>query len=366
MPQALIGASKADLDTPVLCLDVEQFARNAQHMAEVVTSSKKLWRPHSKGHKSPAIAWHEQRLGAKGVTCAKLGEAEVMAAAGITNILVANVIAGERKAERLAALCRWSDPTICCDHFTQAEQISQACQRVGTRCQILVDVNIGMNRTGIRPGKDAVELGQAIDQLPGLTLLGIMGYEGHLLKIADTAEKTRQIREAISILENVQGMYQRSGLRCDVVSAGGTGSVHITSQCPAVTELQAGGGIFGDPFYTGNCGLTGCEPALTVLATVVSRPHLQRAILDAGRKTVNPDLQMPVLRGYPDAEIKSLSAEHCTIELGPESQNLRIGDQVELVVGYGDLTTVLHDDFYVFRGERLEAIWPISGRGRLQ
>lgn len=366
MPQSQVGSLKSEFDTPVLCLDVEQFTRNAQHMADIVSAGKKKWRPHSKGHKSPAIAWHEQRIGASGVTCAKIGEAEVFAASGIQNILIANVVAGQRKVERLAALCRWSDPTICCDHFTQAEQLSAACQRVGSNCQVLVDVNIGMNRTGIRPGKDTVELAQAIDQLPGLTLLGIMGYEGHLLRISDPEEKTREIHEAISILENVRQQFRRSGLRCDVVSAGGTGSVHITAQCPAVTELQAGGGIFGDPFYTELCGLSGCEPALTVISTVISRPHLYRAVLDAGRKTINPDLKMPVVRGYPDAEVKSLSAEHCTLELGPESQNLRIGDRVELIVGYGDLTTAMHDEFFVFRGDRLEAIWPIEGRGRLQ
>lgn len=366
MPQSWIGASKNDLDTPVLCLEIENFTKNAATMAAILRENKKAWRPHSKGHKSPAIAWHEQKLGANGITCAKISEAEVFAAAGISNILIANVIAGEKKADRFAALCRWSDPTICCDHFTQAEQISRACQRAGSNGRILVDVNIGMNRTGIRPGKDAVELAQAIDQLPGVTLTGIMGYEGHLLRISDPEEKRREIEEAISILENVRNMYQRSGLCCDVVSAGGTGSIHMTSQCPAVTELQAGGGIFGDPFYTGPCGLSGCEPALTVIATVISRPHLTRAILDAGRKTINPDLQLPVVCGYPDAEIKSLSAEHCTLELGPEAQNLRIGDRVELIVGYADLTTVMHEEFYVFRGDRLEAIWPIQARGCLQ
>jgi len=366
MPQSQVGLQKSELDTPALCLDVEQFARNAQLMFDVAKSGNKQWRPHSKGHKSPAIAWHEQRIGATGVTCAKIGEAEVFAATGIQNILIANVVAGERKVERLAALCHWSDPTICCDHFAQAEELSAACHRVGSRCQVLVDVNIGMNRTGIRPGKDAVELAQAIDQLPGLTLLGIMGYEGHLLRISDPVEKAREIHEAISILENVRNQFQRSGLRCDVVSAGGTGSIHITAQCAAVTELQAGGGIFGDPYYTDLCGLAGCDPALTVVATVISRPHLHRAVLDAGRKTINPDLQLPSVCGYPDVAVKSLSAEHCTLELGPESQNLRIGDRVELIVGYADLTTAMHDDFYVFRGDRLEAIWPIQGRGRLQ
>lgn len=366
MPQSLIGLRKAELDTPVLCLDRRRFGQNVRTMSATVRAGGKTWRPHAKGHKTPAIAHHELGAGAAGITCAKLGEAETFAATGIHNILIANVIAGERKAERLAALCRWSTPIICCDHYAQAEPIAAACRRLGVACRVLVDINIGMNRTGIRPGKDALELGQAIDRLDGLELIGIMGYEGHLLKLTDKDDKVRQIREAIGILEYNRDSYLKHGLKCEIVSAGGTGSVAITSQCPAVTELQAGGGVLGDPMYVQQCGLEGVEPAVTILATVISRPTLERAVLDAGRKATNPDLQPPIVKDWADASVKFLSAEHCTLELGPESQQWRIGDQVELIVGYSDFTTPLHDEFYVFDGDRLEAIWPIWGRGRLQ
>jgi D-serine deaminase-like pyridoxal phosphate-dependent protein len=170
----------------------------------------------------------------------------------------------------------------------------------------------------------------------------------------------------MSILEHARDQFQRSGLRCDIVSAGGTGTMHITATCPAVTEIQAGGGVFGDPMYTDSMGVPDLKPALTVLATVTSRPDLNRAVLDAGRKTTNPDLYVPLVKDFPDAKVQSLSAEHCTLELGPQSQELRIGDRVELIVGYADFTTPLHDEFHCFRGDRLEAIWPIWARGRLQ
>jgi D-serine deaminase-like pyridoxal phosphate-dependent protein len=136
-------------------------------------------------------------------------------------------------------------------------------------------------------------------------------------------------------------------------------------KCPGITELQAGGGIFMDPFYRNDCQVADLEYALTVLATVVSRPTLERAVLDSGRKTMNPDVALPVVVGYPDAKIKRLSAEHCELDLGPGAQDLKIGDKVELVVGYGDFTTVLHDEFHGFRGNRLEVVWPILGRGKL-
>jgi D-serine deaminase-like pyridoxal phosphate-dependent protein len=142
--------------------------------------------------------------------------------------------------------------------------------------------------------------------------------------------------------------------------------VTTAATCPGITELQAGGGVFGDLHYANNCGAVGYEPALSVLTTVVSRPTLHRAVLDAGRKTVLPDLHPPVLKDYPDAQVLFLSAEHATLELGEASQHLKIGDRVELLVGYHDFTVALHDEFYGFRGDRLEAIWPIWARGRLQ
>jgi len=124
--------------------------------------------------------------------------------------------------------------------------------------------------------------------------------------------------------------------------------------------------VFGDPFYVDMCKQPGIKSALTILATVISRAALDRAILDAGRKTVNPDIHPPLVQGFPDAEVVALSAEHCTLKLGPESQRLKIGDKVELVVGYADFTSILHEEFLGFRGDKLECVWPILGRGKIQ
>ncbi len=366
MPASLYGLTKPELDTPVLCVDLDRFEQNLEFLSETVRAGGKSWRPHSKGHKSPAVAWRQIRAGAIGVTCAKVSEAEVMANAGIRDILIANVIAGGPKVERLASLCCSADPIICCDHFAQAEPIAAACRRRGVTCRVLVDVNIGMNRTGCRPGMDAVDLGEAITKLQGLELVGIMGYEGHLLKLPDPVDKEQQIRGALDVLGHCREMYRRQGLRCDIVSAGGTGSVTITSQSPSITEVQSGGGVFGDPYYRDACQVAPITPALTILATITSRPSLERAVLDAGRKTLNPELGLPTVVGYPDAKATSMSAEHCVLNLGPKSQDLKIGDQVELVVGYHDWTTVLHDQFVTFRGDRVESVWPILGRGKLQ
>lgn len=361
-----IGRPKADLDTPALCIDLELMESNIHRMARFLHQHGKSWRPHAKCHKTPAIALKEIAAGAIGVTVAKVSEAEVMAAAGIRDILIANMIVGPQKWERLAALCSWADPIVACDHFAQIEPLSAICVRNGVKCRVIIEMNVGLDRVGTRPGRDTLDLAQALSKLEGIEFVGIMGYEGHLLQIEDANEKRKQICDAMSVLAECADKLRRDGLCCDIVSAGGTGSYQISAGCDGITELQCGGGIFADPFYQQKCHVAGLKSALTVLATVVSRPTLDRAVLDSGRKTLNPDIQVPIVKGWPDASVKRLSAEHCELNLGPQSLNLKIGDKVELVVGYADFTTPLHDHFYGFRGDRLETVWPILGRGKLQ
>lgn len=359
------GLPKLAFDTPAYCLDLDRFEANIAYMADTVRQAGKQWRPHSKGHKSPAIAWKLLRAGAIGVTCAKVSEAEVMIQAGIEDVLIANVIAGEIKCERLASLCRWGRPIICCDHIDQAGPIDAACRRQGVRCRVLVDINIGMNRTGINPD-DAIGLAQAIEKMQGLELVGIMGYEGHLMEVPDQDEKRTKVRDALAVLDSVSDRFRKQGLNCEIVSAGGSGSLAFSKQAQAITELQSGGGIFGDPYYVNTCKQPGLQSALSILATVSSRPAPDRAVLDSGRKTLHPDTHPLSLKGLPDAAIVSVNAEHCVLKLGPESQRLKIGDKVELVVGYADFTTILHEAIYGFRGDKLEVVLPTLGRGKLQ
>ncbi|QDT57158.1 D-threonine aldolase [Caulifigura coniformis] len=368
----LIGRPKAELDTPSLTVDLDAFEQNVDKAAAFLASKNKQWRPHAKCHKSPVIAHRLLRAGAIGVTCAKVSEAEVFAQAGIRDILIANAIVGSQKLERVASLTHWADPVIVVDHFVQAEALAAMCRKRGTTCRVILEVNIGMNRVGIRPGTDTRELAQGVAKLPGIRLVGIMGYEGHLLALSDPEEKAHKIRNAIAILEETRDTMLQDGIECSLVSAGGTGSIEITSECAAPTELQSGAVIFADPFYSERCGLVGYTPALRLIATVVSRGKLERGILDAGRKTLHPDTHpsklIGTVEGRPlnDAVIASLNAEHGILELGPQSQDLRIGDKVEIIPGYCDFTMILHRALFGIRGGLVETVWPIPGRGCLQ
>ena len=353
--------------TPSLCLDLDRFESNLLAMAQAVKACHKQWRPHSKCHKSPQIAQRQIQAGAIGVTCAKVTpKHQVFADAGVRDILIAHLPVGPARVGRIARLCESADIITTCDHYAQAAPLAEACRNRGVVCRVLVDIDIGLKRTGVQPGRDALELATSIEGLSGLKLAGIMGYEGHAMPVMDLESKRKLIGESLGILEQTKDQFLQAGLCCDIVSAGGTGSLSLAAECPAVTELQAGGGVFGDPFYTRMPGVSGYVPALTVLCTVVSRPMLDRAVLDAGRKAITAENHPPLVKGRPDARIVTHHAEHIVLELGPESRELRIGDLVELIVGYADFTTPLHDEFLCFRGHRLVDIWPIAARGKLQ
>lgn len=360
------GATVDDLDTPALCLDLDVMESNIRVMAAECREHGVAWRPHSKGHKSPEIARAQLEAGALGVTCAKLGEAEVMADGGIGDVLIANQVVGRHKMPRLVELARRAEPIVAVDDLAQVEPIAQAAAEAGVCVRLLIEIDVGMRRAGVLPGDAVLRLAQDIDRQPGVELAGIMGYEGHLLTVADLADKQRQIAACMEQLAQTKASLQRAGLPCPIVSAAGTGSYAYTMRCPGVTELQAGGLIFMDAYYRHACQVERFDYALKVLTTVVSRPAPDRAIIDAGRKTLDIQIARPLVAGRDDIRVAALSAEHGRLELDPSARDLRVGDRLELIPGYADMTTFLHDAFYGFRQGRLDRIIPLAARGRLQ
>lgn len=363
MPSSDVGRSKWDLDTPVLLADLDVVEANIARLAGFLREAGIHWRPHTKGQKVPALAHKELAAGAIGVTCAKLGEAEVMAAAGIRDILIANQVVGPVKATRLAALCRHADPIATVDSIENAEELSAAASRAGARLRVVVEVNVGMNRAGVEPGDAVVLLSRKVCALPGLRWVGLMGWEGHCAGIADPAQKRQAIEEAVGRLTASAALCRQAGLPVEIVSCGGTSTYQVTAGLPGITEIQAGGGIFGDVLYESR-GVH--HPfGLTVLSTVTSRPTPTRIIVDAGRKTMSADAALPRPLGLDGVGSVSLSAEHGRIELTRPNENLRVGDKLEWVVGYGDTTVCLHDELAGVRVEHVEAVWPVLARGKL-
>ncbi|MBN8624401.1 MAG: alanine racemase [Planctomycetes bacterium] len=325
---APLGASIDELDTPCLCLDLDVMEANIRAVAEACAKRGVSWRPHAKGHKNATIARAEVAAGAIGATCAKLGEAEVLAAGGVRDLLIANMLAGPHKVRRLVELRKKADPVIAVDSVEQAEPISRAMAEAGLKVRAIIEVDIGLSRVGTHPGEQTLALARALVKMPGIDFAGIMGYEGHLLTIEDQDEKLAKINAALDILSETKRQLVAEGIPCPIVSCAGTGSYLISIAHADVTEVQAGGAIFMDAFYRDKCRVPNLQFALTIPVTIVSRPTPTRAIIDAGRKTLNVEVCTPLVLGRADIQVKRLSAEHGELELAPSAQSLKVGDRL--------------------------------------
>lgn len=358
-----IGILKEELDTPALWVDLDRLERNIAAVAAELAGSGVAWRPHTKGVKVPAIAHMMIRAGAIGVTCAKLGEAEVMAAAGIRDILVGNQVVGPHKTARLAALQRHSEVKVTVDCVENVQEIAQAATAIGVEVGVLIELNTGMNRAGVLPGAPVVELGQAIVATPGVRLRGLMTWEGHNLDLTEPAEKEAGIRGSIEQLLASVDQCRAAGLPIEIVSAGGSGTYHVTGHIAGVTEVEAGGAVFCDQSY--QAWGVGLEPALFLQARVTSRPTPTRVICDCGFKTHTRGFTAPKPVQFEAARV-ALSAEHGIITLAEPNDTPRFGQVFDLLPGYGDATVYLHDTLYGIRSGRVETVWTVAGRGRLR
>ena len=360
---SIVGQEKWQLDTPALWVDLDLMESNIQTLAQFFKGAGVAWRPHTKGIKVPAIAHMALDAGAIGVTCAKLSEAEVLAAAGVKDILIANQVVGASKVARLVSLRRHADVMVAVDSLENVQNISQIAVRAGVVVRVLIEVNTGMNRCGLEPGAPVVEFARQIAALPGIDLAGLMGWEGHVAALKDAEEKQRRCREAVGLLLRSADMCRAAGFRISIVSGGGSGTYQITARMPGMTEIQAGGAIFTDVTYR-SWGVD-LDCSLFVLATVVSRPTPTRAVIDAGRKAMGGESTMPQVKAVAGARLVKMNAEHGILELDGARIPLKVGDKIDLVVGYGDNTVFLHDHLFGVRNGKIETAWAIQGRGKL-
>ena len=360
-----IDLFEAVLDTPALLLDLDRMEANIAHIARVCRERGVTWRPHVKVHKSPEIAQKELDGGAIGITCAKLGEAEVMAAAGIRNILIANQIVGSIKIGRLVELLNRAEPIVAIDSSENISELAAAMQKHGKILKVVIEVNVGMNRAGVEPGASAVMLANEVARHGGLRLVGLMAWESHAVTLADPAEKSNAVARAIGRLTATAEECRKLGHSMEIVSCGGTGTFPYCVQQRGVTEVQIGGGIFSDEHYRTHYHID-IPCALTLLATVTSRPTPTRIILDAGKKAMSSDAALPRPLGLPGVSSLRLSAEHATIELAEASAAPRVGDRLQLVLGYSDTTIHLHEQIVALRRGRVEAVWNVAARGKIK
>lgn len=367
-PTEMVGRSKWDLDTPALCIDLDAMERNIQRMATFLreaTGDRVKLRPHIKTHKTPEIAWLQIKAGAIGLTCQKVGEAEVMAQAGIRDLLITNQVVSAPKIARLMALAQVADPMVAVDDARNVADLSAAAREAGVTLRVVVEVNHGMNRAGVEPGPPALDLARRVADAPGLRFMGLHAYEGHTVMIPDYAERKAATEKALAIAMETKALLEASGLPAPIVTGGGAGTYDITARYPGVTEIQAGSYITMDAQYKYKVGLP-FECALTVLTTILSRPRPGVAVGDSGLKVVTSEFGLPPVVGIEGAKVVYLSEEHTRLEVTEPQPALVPGAKIELLPTHGCTTFNLHDWVYGIRGDRVESVWRVAARGRSQ
>lgn len=395
-----------ELDTPALLVDLDLVEANIADFFGLLNPARIAVRPHLKTVKSPRFAQLLLQAGAVGGCVAKLGEAEVMAAGGIKNLLLTTELIGEPKLQRLIKLLTGYPDLqlrLVVDSLAGAIALNQALEQVNlglqvesngatpqnTRLQveILLDINVGQNRTGVEAGQPALELAAGLKALENLRLVGVQGYEGHLQHIANPAEKTERCRAALASLTATADLLRHAGHNIEVVTTGGTGTALICAAYPGITEVQPGSFIFMDTAYRDALGLKtenlqSEQPALklanalTVVTTVISRPAPNRAVVDAGLKALSTDSGFAEPKGILSTDGSSVypyryrpgGDEHGIIEWDNSASilpELQVGDRLELIPSHIDTTVNLHDYYYLHRQGEVIDVWEIAARGKI-
>ncbi len=356
-----IGAPIQDLDTPVLLVDRAALQRNIDRMAKTFDGRRVKLRPHFKNNKCTHIARMQLAAGnAVGMTCAKVSEAEALAAAGVQDILIANQVVGERKIERLVALAAKTRMTVAIDDLAQAEPISAAAARAGVTVGLLIEVDIGMGRCGLPPGDAVLALARQLAGLAGVRFDGLQAYEGHLVSVADGAERRQKVLDAFAPAVRTRRMIEGAGIPVGVISGGSTSTYDITSMIEGIDEIQAG--TYPTMDWTYRQLRPEFEQALTVAARVISRPKPGVAVADVGLKGMASEFGVPQVKDCASAQIPAFkSEEHCVIRSAPD---WRTGELIELIPSHACTTCNLYREMHVHENGRVVDVWPIEASGR--
>jgi D-serine deaminase-like pyridoxal phosphate-dependent protein len=347
----------ADVDTPALTVDLNRVERNIASMQSYCTEQGYAFRPHIKTHKLPAIAHMQVRAGAGGIACQKLGEAEVMAAAGLDDILITYPLVGPRKADRLRSLAREVKIGVVGDSAAVAEGLSAALRPDGVEVDFLVECDTGFGRTGVQSPQAAAELAQLVAALPGLRFGGLMTYP-------TLPESGPWLRSARAAIEDM-------GLRVDLVSGGGTPTARQTHEIGEVTEIRAGTYVYGDRACIANGTVPLEDCALRLLVTVVSRPTKERAIIDAGTKAFTSDpaegaTGFGLVVEHPTATVYKLNEEHGFVDVSRCERQPEVGELLTVVPNHACGMTNMHDDVVIHRDGDVVGTWEVAARGKLR
>jgi D-serine deaminase-like pyridoxal phosphate-dependent protein len=360
----------SELDTPALVVDLDVMERNLSRMAQYCRDHDLRLRPHTKTHKVPELARKQIESGAAGITVAKLDEAEVMIDAGLNDLLIAYPIVGPTKTRRLAGLAERAKITVSLDSGDAARGIAAAASERGANVNILVELDVGFGRCGVANETEALHLAQTVSSLPGLNFRGLMFFPGHF---GVAPEQRATLRTQVNeFLDRCLETFARADVPLTTISGGSTPSRYESDLFHGVNETRPGTYIFNDRNTVGVSAASLDDCALSVLVTIVSTSVSGHGAIDGGSKTFSSDrYQAEDGRGFgfvkddPAIEIERLSEEHGHLNLTRSERRYRVGDRLTIVPNHVCSTVNMHDEIYGVRGERVETVWKVAGRGKV-
>jgi 3-hydroxy-D-aspartate aldolase len=358
----------AELPTPALLIDLSAFERNLRKMASHLAAKGVGLRPHAKTHKCAEIARRQLDAGAVGICCAKVSEAEALAAQGIGPILVTSPLATPDKAARLVALAKAEPRTlVVVDSPHGAGLLSKAATGAGITIGVLIDLDVGTKRTGIACGEVAVALARQVAALPGLKIHGVQAYAGHLMHVKGFEQRRQRSLDALALAAQTRQAIEAAGIPCPIFTGGGTGTFDIDIEVPGITDLQCGSYLFMDEQYAVIGGpdserLTAFEPALFVWSSAISQPVPGRITIDAGYKSLTNENVRPVPIDLAGVSYDWGGDEHGILEFEGESP-LQLGDKTRVFIAHCDPTVNLFDTYHIVEGDQVTAQWRVTARG---
>jgi D-serine deaminase-like pyridoxal phosphate-dependent protein len=359
------GTKKQEFNTPCLLIDQKMMLQNIAEIADLGRKTGIAIRPHTKTHKCPQIARLQIEAGAVGICTATLGEAEVMAAHGITDILITRMVIGKRKIERLLALAREIKLAVVTDSLYNVHELAEAAKAHKTYLTVLIEVGVGTGRCGVLPDSDdLLKIASLIHQDEWLVFGGLQGYAGHTSLMQDDEKQKDANAIADNIGLNCKARLEAAGIPVAVLSGGSSGTCSLTARS-GYSELQAGSYVTMDAEYNKVRGDM-FQSSLTLLTTVISKPAPNWVIVDAGVKSLSVDRGPASIKGYPQLKYRCAGDEHGKIDAFDGAEvPLEIGQLIELYPSHGCTTINMFDQLHIMKGELLEATWAVAGRGRV-
>lgn len=361
----------SEIETPALVVDLDILDRNLRRVADYARKNGLRLRPHTKTHKSVMLAKRQLELGAAGLTVAKVSEAEVMLGAQPADLLVAFPIVGRGKLARLMEVARRTRVTVALDSLAAARELSDAARGAQVEVGVLAEFDAGLGRVGVAPGEPLLALARSVRELPHLKFEGLTFYPGHIKDLDEAG--LRALAELSKLVGLIRADFERAGIEVAIVSGGSTPTLFHSHKIRGLTEIRPGTYLFNDvnTVRSGGCAMEDC--AASIVATVVSVARPGHMIIDGGSKTFSSDRPVnsaEVTFGHlveaPAARFHKMNEEHGFVDLTGVERKFVVGDHVHVIPNHICVAVNLHERVYGVRGGRVEQIWTVDARGKLQ